>query len=373
MQKKIIFIIWSVILVTASGQDGYFIKNGTITYGVEIARQSGVKNSKECHVISTNNVERYMPNEIQEYGWTGGRKFVSRQIALEDTTLLVFLECLVNGHISLYRYKGLGFQKFYVENDSAHLTELSKKGDGHTYTEQLTQITNNCEPLAAGISLVAYSTASLSKFVNRVNTCSVKYFPHFRFGVTVSYEILSLRATPAPEFNDLVQLNYDSNFGYAFGAFAEQPIMASNIAVRLALKFSQYAFTVNKLTESQDMDLVVNLHAVRIPLYIRYMLPSNKLRPFLLGGLITSYNYKNQSDYYVNKIHNNSILINPKATGQNLINNLQIGLGFGGGLEIDITKRVSIFFESEYNLYSTFNIKDQLKQNGLVFSTGFNF
>ena len=168
------------------GQTEYFSTDSTASHGVELIDGGELINSQFCRVKKGEKTIEYTPYEVEEFGFKNGRVYISKEIQIADSSKRVFMERLHNGNTTLYYYRGKGIKTFFIQKDSTLFIEIPKQDTAkEDYSNQLSNLTNDCPSVLDASKLVRYNKKSLSKFIARYNKCELKPFPSFKYGLTV--------------------------------------------------------------------------------------------------------------------------------------------------------------------------------------------
>lgn len=373
MKYLYILVLIAFFPILTFGQKGYFSTNTTKSTGIKLIDGGALTNSKLCQVKKGDKIVEYSPYEVREFGFDDGRVYVSREIQTSDSTKKVFLERLCEGETNLYYYIEKGRKSFFIEKNGSLFFELQKRNkDNRTYTEQLSDVTNDCSNVADAVKYIGYKKKSIARFIERYNTCVERPFPHFRYGLTLGYELAKL-VTPSDNLaDDLKYLDFNYAGGLAIGLFIDNPILVSDVSLHGEVCFSKQGFSYNKRIDDKDIDFVANLSTLKVPLLIRYTYPSNKIRPFANLGLVGSFNIRNKCQLYETTISKSKIEI-VDAKLSSAIDNIQLGYCMGGGMEYKLKSRNSLSFEMRYtNQYGIVN-PETLRISGFSLVTGITF
>lgn len=356
------------------GQTEYYTTETSETSGIKLIDGGEFINSQFCQVKIGDKITQFTPYDIKEFGFKDGRVYVSKEIQIDNTSKKVFLERLQQGNATLYYYNGKDVKTFYIQKDNDALIELPKiNSASEDYSEQLLKLTKDCANVSNACKLASYNKKSLSYLIARYNDCELKPFPHLKYGLLAGFEFSKL--TPSSKNSNNYTNHFDFNYstGFTIGAFIDKPISDSNFSLRLEAFYSKFSDAGSKQLSNQDTDYMVNTSSLKMPLLIRYVYPSNTLRPFLNAGLIGVFNLTNDAILLETNITNNVIKIKD-AEEKFIIDKNQFGFSFGGGVEYSLTYKSSVFFELRYDaVYSTTEPKDALNISSIKCITGINF
>ncbi|HKJ42142.1 MAG TPA: porin family protein [Sunxiuqinia sp.] len=371
MKNWYLFFLTAFLPLVSFGQGEYYSNDSLTSVGINLIDGGDVANAKFCRVKDGDSIFTFTPYEVDEYGFNKGPVYIAKDIQVAGSRKRVFLERLYQGETTLYYYQSENLKTFFVEKDSTLFTEVPKQNkDGLSYSEKLLTLTNDCPNVSEACKLVRYSKNSLSKLIARYNKCELKPFPHFKYGLLVGYEFTKL--VPVPDNKSINYFDYDFDGGYTLGIFIDNPILVSNFSFHAEMTFSQHGFSYHYQHDNSDMDLVANIASFKIPLLIRYTAPTNKIRPFVNIGGITTINTKNKCLLYESTIDEHTIEINDTKS-VSLIHKVQAGYAAGGGIEYKLDIRHSITFEIRYHHQYGFQDSKSLQMSGINLITGISF
>jgi hypothetical protein len=359
--------------ILSFGQNEYFSTDSLTTIGIKLIDNGDLINSKLCQVKKGDKIFEYSPNEVKEFGFIDGRVYISKEIQISDSTRRVFLECLYKGKTTLYYYKGKGIKTFFFEKDSSVFVEIPIRSlNNRIFNEQLKEITKDCSNITEATKFVNYNKKSLSKLIARYNNCVLKPFPHFRYGLTLGYEFSEIVLSSDNQNENIKYFDFNYDGGFTIGLFIDKPILVSDFSFHSEVYFSNHGFSYNKSSDNKEIDFVANLSSLKVPLLIRYVCPSNNIRPFINLGLVGSFNIRNETMLFETTITKNIIEINDKEESP-LIDDIQLGSCIGGGIEYKLDIKHSLFFEIRFNQQYGITDPKSLKFSGFKFVTGINF
>lgn len=370
---KYIFLIQLIGFFTPHifGQMDYFSTDTSAFFGVELVSGGDILNSRICKVRRGDEIIEYSPYDIKEYGFKDGRVYISRDIHISDSLRRVFLLRLNKGNANLYYYKSKGFKTYFFEKDSIIFVQMPKRDTNNkSYNELLSVLTYDCSYLGDASNHINYNRRSLRKFIDRYNNCEIRPFPRFRFGPSFGYEFSKIMPNEHNKY--LEHFIYKFDGGFSAGMFVDKPILLSDFSLHSEAYFSKHGFSYSKIVENRDIDLVVNLSTFMLPILIRYTYPSNNIRPFIDLGMIWSFHLRNEAYLFETTITENVIEIND-VVESSLIEDIQYGYCFGGGIEYILNSKHSLFFELRYNNQYGITNPETIKISGFNLITGINF
>lgn len=126
--RNILILIFTLIAVELNAQSnfrpGYVILNNSDTIVGKIDYRGERIMCKTCRFkpLDSDSVTMYTPNELIEYRFINGKRYISR--SLESGTT-VFLEYLINGKLNVYYYcDNKGYDYYFIDKQGLPLKEI---------------------------------------------------------------------------------------------------------------------------------------------------------------------------------------------------------------------------------------------------------
>ncbi len=316
-------------------QNSYFIKDSTITYGSDIIEYNSTEiNCKFCEVRDNNTTIKYTPYQVSEYRFDNGQTFVAKKIQLYDSLQMVFLERLVSGNFTLYYYKERNYSTFFISKDSASVVELPQLVENNTFgfRNQLKIFTSECPELENNAKLVRYNREAFKEFFKRLNNCDSKYFPFFRYGFTTGIQLIQLNLSDDFNLDKLIPMNYNYKAGFTAGFFVDIPLLPTSFSIYSSASLSKHGFSYYKYIEGYDVDFVMNITTLKVPLMLKYSFTAGNYRSYIETGLSTIYHIRNKAE--IIETMNTGSLINTGTQNRiTALDNLQYGFEIETGIE----------------------------------------
>jgi len=369
------YIILTLILSTiiVKGQSEYFSTDSSTSFGIKLIDGGDLINSQFCVVKQGDKTIKYTPNEVKEFGFKDGRVYISKEIQIIDSSIRVFLERLHKGETVLYYYKGKGVKTFFIEKDSTLFVEVPKQDtDKEDYSKQLLNLTKDCPNVSDACKLVGYNKKSLSKFIARYNKCELKPFPFLKYGLFFGMVQSKLVLNSSSSDEILLNASFKNDYNIYLGLFVDAPISASDFSIVTSLGLYKSSFSSNTLSNTYVADLLINQTTIKVPLMVRYTIPSFNFRPYFNIGLNYSYNLRNESVIYKAEIDNNIIQYQTPVK-EDLIYDHQFGYACGMGIQYHINYKRIIFVEVRYNKEYSLKAVDIFNKNTIEIISGINF
>lgn len=163
---------------------------------------------------------------------------------------------------------------------------------------------------------------------------------------------------------------------FALGLFIDQPLFTSNFSLHANLFYTKHVYTKHvysfKRFDTRDLDFVANTSSLKLPVLVRYSLPINTIRPFVNAGSMILYNFSKKMQVYETIINDNVYEIK-QILNESMIEKIQLGYSVGGGIEVPITYRNSLFIEVGYSQLLGIKKLKSISNSEFSFSTSINF
>lgn len=292
-------------------REGFIIQPTGDTLRGLVNYRKGWRNFKVCEFRSTSDgvTTEFTPQQIRGYGFTGDDVFESRLLETDS----VFLEVLVRGEASLYRY----IDAYWLQMQSAGLVQIKnekvrKYVDGQLigeYSNQhvatLTMMFKDCDEVRNSMNRVSFTEKSLTRAVQRYNTCkgstshilNTKPWINANFGISVGLNISNLRFKSKLE--DFRSLTKPSPRATSFLPAAMVEIGSPRVSERFKVVVSiMYLHTNYELYDKWKHGLSTirdytefDVKQLKIPVGIRYTFPGKRITPFLTAGFSYGHNF----------------------------------------------------------------------------------
>lgn len=351
-------------------QGGYFRTEKSSSYGVKIIDGGALMNAAYCVVETRSNDRKYTPDEVSEYGFPDGRVYIAKTIATAGAMKRVFLEQLSKGRLVLYYYHGPDGISFFIETEDGELSELPfQDKKGNSFRHYIAEYTADFPEGFDALHNVAYRKSTLTMFFNRYERRQHRPFPHFRYGVTLSYGLTELLPQFRNKIMDNTSFRKDGNF--SAGVFADQPLFLSDFSLNTGINISRQVYAFNWTSENGDEDFYAKSVSVGIPLLLRYSWPSNKLRPFINAGGLAVWNVSNHNILYRTTFVDHTINLEIDRTLY--ISDFYTGFAAGAGIEYRLTGRGSVLTEVRYSMLWPSEKPQLLNMKVLNIMVGYSF
>lgn len=108
-------------------KDGYVIISLSDTIYGKIDNKDYYSNSQYCDFLNpkTNSVTRYKPDQIFGYRFINGKFYVSKNIEIDNKSVVLFMEYLIHGRLDIYFYQdNETIGHYFASKDTLPLKEL---------------------------------------------------------------------------------------------------------------------------------------------------------------------------------------------------------------------------------------------------------
>jgi hypothetical protein len=281
-------------------KDGYFINQDGKTIKGELLYQSNSKNYNSAIFRQSGNIIEYSPDEISAFGYTNGKHFVSGILEKQ------FVEALVIGTMSLYRYNEL----YYLKKDDLLQIldgkDIEMEINGQIrYKENtrwkgiLAALTNDCSPnLNERINGISFNEQSLTRVIVNYNKC--RNVDYHEYKENQKFLKISAGATLGLVFSKFKINDINPQTILPDSYSSSDPFFGGHIILsspRVSDKFSlfsevayykaEYDGTVvyDVQLKKTTYDTYMSISTLSIPLAIRYSTVESTLSFFVMSGI----------------------------------------------------------------------------------------
>ncbi|MFC2124649.1 hypothetical protein ACFLU5_07535 [Bacteroidota bacterium] len=331
----------------------------------------------------------YSPEEILGYGINNDKHFQSFNIHDTDkeAPTNVFLEILISGEVSLFRYGN----RFFISKSNLGLAELlvkvydtkfggtDSKREVNLYKSVLKAYLSDCEQIDNNVRKSTLNEQTLVNLILDYYRCTGDYYtlhksalPWTNFNFGLGFGIYASRINTGSvkfDYPVLEKLNCGLNPTVGLNLDISSPKISRRLLFNTgawitSFKTSSYFFMTFD-SQTNHYDLNFNTTYLVIPTVFKYVFSEMRFRPFLKGGLGHYLILRKECQNYMELELDNGT-VNTARLSDMPIGNYQIGLSCGIGYEgVIMNKRLlaleakfdygnGLFSSSEYN--STYNL-----------------
>jgi len=295
---------------------GFIIKNDGDTLNGLVFYGSNGKFKKACLFKRFEIAQEfsYSSSEIKAYGFANGRYFESKTIGKKRT----FLECLVQGVVSVYIIPGDYRGSVYLQSSSTGLFKLEKgnnniKGeDFGSYRDVLAWMLNTQGDLKVSLSYLDYDAKEIAIAVRKsfsfsgiaskgfcqtpgVNNLQDNSFLKdgslLSIGLCGGYQFLSINTPASADLQYFAQAQFNKSFRPVIGLFLNTRFskVSDRWSVDLALQYladSYYGYSEYPIHESETNrdDIMIDFSEMQFPLALRFTFGKGNTRTYVKAG-----------------------------------------------------------------------------------------
>lgn len=355
---KILFLVLVLFFsVGVYGQlnfkKGYIITGSNDTVYGKINDSGGNRNAKVClfKELNTKKVIRYYPEDINAYRMIGDKYYVSRKISRKGKSKRIYIEVLIKGEVSLYKYWKNSHAGYYIEKNDGEMVELdnaqalyrykteSNSGiiysptiaiESQAYMDTLHSLFRDADLVHDQIERTSFDDFSLTEttkaYLNEVfkgNDCinferDLNMY-RVRFGLFAGLQYRNMSLLPSvktvyePEEKYTIPMNSIGTF--PVGGFVNIPLF--RISDRLSLQLEVISGGINyeqEFTRQQnrnDTIIAIKTNTIAFPVMLKYEVDMGKISPSFSIGKETSFVYHSKAKIDVK----NDLMIHPVEKG----------------------------------------------------------
>lgn len=375
MKKLLLIFFTAVVTSTVSAQSdfrhGYVIMHSQDTVHGLVDYREGLRKYHTCDFKTSDAaaVVQYTAAEIKGYHFVNDKFFVSKSIKSHaDTVAIVFVEVIVRGRISLYRYD----KDFFVSKDESPLHKLTNEryetvinGDrvitsSNRYIGVLNHLMADCRNVKSRIARTDLFERPLTEVVQAYNTCMAAPTVTFKSKLPYAKATLGLvggAGVSALSFQDPHQQYLQGEFeqsiapvgGVSVDIFSPRVNQRLSFHAELLYGHDTYVsfFFLRERHYTHRHYVKIDAETLQLPLGIRYHFPEREFTPFFNAGVTshyhvsrtTSWTWERQTDDVIQTYEDPAVRI-----GRH-----QLGLWGGAGVSKKISSAYDLYIEARYS------------------------
>lgn len=374
--KKLLLIIFMAMLASASFaqrdfRPGYVIMQSQDTVHGLVDYREGLRKYHTCDFKTSNTaaVRSYTAADVKGYHFINDKFFVSKSVKSHaDTVTTVFVEVIVSGKISLYRYDN----DFFIAKDTSPLHRLTNEqyetvvngnrvmGSSNRYIGVLNHFMSDCRNVKSRIARTDLFEKSLTEVVHAYNKCmeapTVVYkskLPHAKVtlglvgGVNVS--ALSFGNPPQEYLRGNFQRSVAPLGGVSLDIFS--PRINQRLSFHAELLYGQADYisfyAVRDKHRTNRHYVRIGTETLQIPVGLRYQFPERKFTPFFTAGLANHYHF-NRTTSWTWERQTDDVIQTYEDPAAEMARH-QLGLWGGAGFSKRISSAYDLFLEGRYS------------------------
>lgn len=301
-----LLLICQLALSQTSYNDGYVVLASMDTIKGSIQQRHGKTLLQSVSFRFNNEEHKYLPNEIQGYGFENGPAFSSL------VKPGVFVQVLVLGELSLFS----GQSDFYLKKDGA-IINLSSKNEEKSqevngrWKSSLYELVKDCDQMTLErIRRIKLNTNQLTETVLRYNNCKTSLsmvFPSFQqndrrvklglslISISSNFSTISGTASgPYPGDNKTSDLTLGINIEFPFKRISQNLSLEGSIFYTKASEseFSEEVFnrfSPTRLVIRTKIDREYGYANITVPINLKYTVPMRSFSLFFGAGPVFNY------------------------------------------------------------------------------------
>lgn len=315
----IVIISTKFVLAQSDFQSGFIVNNSGDTIKGFVDWKKNTINSRYCKFkkVENSDLVTYLPTEIQSYGITNQKLYVSKIVNLDDKQDTLFLEYLVNGIVNLYYLKKPANDLYFIEKDDV-LVELSNdeisyidqtgveySKNSNNYQGVLLFLMNDTPDLTNKISQTTFDHKSLiNTTVNYHNmVCDdyscVDYTKQLNSSFFIEPHIGAIYSKLVIDDMEGASIDFRPIFGVKFnyrpGLLKDSWKMV--VGVNYYKSYYDSSFIEKNLNGiSIDRNYIIEYHALNIPIYIEYNILKKDQGPYVAFGMNSLFAIQSEGD-----------------------------------------------------------------------------
>lgn len=370
----LLFFLCITVLSFAQGsyRQGYVVTNsgdtlsGLVDYreGTQVYRLCDFKSSESQNAIT------YEPGAIVGYGFKSDKVFESRTISLKNKSpQVVFVEVIVRGIVSLYRFENI----YFVEKGSDGLQPLlnetvedyvdgrwvKRNINGHIST--MNRLLFDCVEIRDRLHDFRLVEKELTRLIEDYNRCkggpsttfkSKKPWTKATFGaiVGINFSKLNFVSSILPPLSGNFAVSKSPVFGISVDV--SSPRLSERFAFHsdllyLTSKYYSYSLFSNSATTERNY-VTIEMQQLKLPIGISYAFRGSRLTPYLNMGAAYTLNLRSDPEWIQEiEIEANGVVSTNRFEAPSIEKN-QLGVWAGFGLLRPINDRLSATVELRY-------------------------
>ncbi len=367
---------------------GYIVRNGDTLTG-HVDYRGAIRNSRIATFRSSPEAQpqAFTPADIAAYGFLEEKKaYESWRVPSPDGQRYeqLFLHLLIKGKASVYTLRDeRDRDRFYLAHNGAELVELvessytqkdPKSGKIYKILDQaylgvLTSAFADCPDITQKrLSTVKLNANSLHKVALEYNLCTNATIAHVQPQVRVKVQVMpllsythgSLKPYGYSYHAAVDYQNTSPGIGGGLGINFSNAALSEKLSVQVELLYAPYRFNGEVLDVPYfdgltDHQVTFNLDYLKVPIQLRYTLPTGSIRPFLNLGV--SYSHVLRSER-IERMRNTT---KGNSYGEayeplfGAFRNYTFGWLAGAGVLYPISERQALLLETRYEQVEGFS------------------
>lgn len=397
MKQFVIFLFFIFINQNVFSQQdfrkGYVVTlNGDTLNGLIDYRQgNGNFNSCKFKFSEADKLIGYTADDIDAYGFENDKLIVSKDVSSVVSSMRrIFLEVLVEGKVTLYKYKSYFFiekngviSKLFSDVEPEIEIGNSSHLNKYRYNGILTALLSDCFEVRADAEQCEIAEKSLTQLL-------VKYYEYlgdpyrtyksnkswfeFRPGILLGGIYSKLSFSPMIDGNEYLTYGFEPSRSFLAGFTFEllSPKLNEKVSFIGDIAYASSEFNSFYNIDNTKNEITVEWRSINIPLGIRYTFFSNNNSPYLDLGISGSIHSQKYS-YYFSEVNVDNVITSYKRK-VGTVEDFQLGYWFGIGGKKTVSKRTRALAEFRYEHLNGFKESQMVSEiNNFQLIVGLSF
>jgi opacity protein-like surface antigen len=379
------FFIFHSSFSQSDYREAYVVTNKGDTLSGFINYSEGSKNHEFCDFKKSLNQDAitYSPSQLKGYRFLNDKYFKSKNISLDNNnSKLRFLEVLVRGKVTLYKYKST----FYVEKNDSLFYKLSNEQivvirDGkkvmkysNKHVGILSIFLSDCGSFSDKINKLKLVEKELTKLIEQYNLCSGEPSESFKekkewlapsVGIVLGLNSSLIKFESFVQGGEYLTSNFDISNSIIIGASFDlkSPRLNERISLHggisyLSSEYISYSETNATSYNLNRNDVSIELRQLKIPIGLRYTFPDKSFTPYLNLGISSTLHLKSSS-LWTKEIEQNNVIETYESEAFTISNN-QLGYWGGIGINKKISSKLTTSIEFRYEQTNGITVSSDL-------------
>jgi hypothetical protein len=293
----------------------------------------------------------YTANQLHAYGIDGIKAFETKSITIEQNEQTLFIEVVVKGQVSLYKYT----DQFWIAKEGGQVLRLTNEAikqdiggkrvlvKSNKHIAVLNMLMTDCAEIRGKIQRVSLTEKSLTKVVEDYNRCTGTQ------SITVKAKIPLIK--PAVGFSAglaFSSLKFESDEpsnAHLLGDFgnAKTSIVGISLDLLLPRTSERFSFTTGLLFSSvryhsllelsgpswtEKHDVTIKTSTLTVPIGLRYAFRGRSITPYLNAGTSVIAILRSSSKWIEEEDMNNNVYVSEGDA----VDIKSVSLGYWGGV-----------------------------------------
>jgi len=326
--------------------------------------------------------QKIRPNDVSSFYMTPSFYFEAIDFTKNKVKGKYFLRKLIDGETNLYEYKNRQQYEYILIKQSGESLHITKKDSvinkkiiiDNAYFGQLKYFLRDCPKIIATKS-IKYNSKNLAQLVSTYNSCVFPSRPtsnlstqrklQIGFGLLGGVRLYNINISTLQSPKRAYR---DKGTGVQFGGTFSLSYF-KKISLQVGIVYTSYSAKTDIPFTLGEVFITHDVENIEVPIFLKYDLLSNKINPYLYGGIRLGKVLNGRSS----EARNTLGTLSPEER-YDLIFDRIIGFAGGIGLSFQLTEKVEAAFELGVNQSGMYiGIREDIKIKSLDLTTKINF